>query len=64
MGKEEEYSKKFNSMKKDLGLTNKDVAEITGNQKQNIDNTTGPKASFPRWAKLAIWVHEFHLDKK
>lgn len=52
------YSKKYKQMKKDLNLTNKDVAEITGNTRDSVQVVTGPNGRFPRWAKFAIWVWE------
>ena len=52
------YSKKYKEMKKDLNLTNRDVADITGNTPDSIQVVTGPNGQFPRWAKLAVWVWE------
>jgi len=45
-------------MKKGLGLTNKDIAEITGNKPASIGTVTQPNGDFPRWAKLAIYIYE------
>lgn len=49
---------RFKTMKKYLGYTNKNVAEITGNTVDSIKSTTQPSNSFPRWARLAIVVFE------
>ena len=45
-------------MKKELGLTNSDIAEITGNSADSVKSVTQPKNEIPRWLKLAIVVHE------
>lgn len=52
------WSKRYKAMKKGLGLNNKRVAEITGNTEGGIKRVTGPSGTFPRWAKLAVWVYE------
>lgn len=49
---------RFKAMKKDLGLTNSDIAEITGNTSDSIKSSTQPNKEIPRWLKLAIVVHE------
>ena len=53
-----DYHSRFKAMKKELGLTNSDIAEITGNTKDSISTVTQPNNKFPRWAKLAIYVFE------
>ena len=45
-------------MKKGLGLTNSDIAEITGNTANSIGTVTQPNKEFPRWAKLSIVIFE------
>lgn len=45
-------------MKKALGITNKDIAEITGNSEASVKTTTQPSKELPRWLKLAIVVYE------
>ncbi len=49
---------RFKAMKKGLGITNKDVARITGNTHDSVKTTTQPNKSLPRNLKLAIWVYE------
>lgn len=45
-------------MKKTLGYTNKDIAEIIGNTEDSVKSTTQPNKEIPRWLKLAIVVFE------
>ena len=45
-------------MKRGLGLTNKKVADITGNTPGSTGVVTRSKSDFPRWAKLAVVVYE------
>jgi len=45
-------------MKSGLGLTNSDIAEITGNTSDSIKSVTQPNKEVPRWLKLAIVVYE------
>ena len=45
-------------MKKELGLTNSDIAEITGNSADSVKSVTQHNKEIPRWLKLAIVVHE------
>lgn len=52
------YHTRYKEMKKGLGLTNKDIAEITGNKPASIGTVTQPNGDFPRWAKLAIYIYE------
>jgi len=53
-----DWNSRYGAMKKALNLTNKKVAEITGNTPNSIGVMTQPKAEFPRWAKLAVVVFE------
>ena len=52
------WHERFKAMKKELGLTNSDIAEITGNSVDSVKSVTQPKNEIPRWLKLAIVVHE------
>ena len=45
-------------MKKGLGLTNSDIADIIGNTSDSVKSTTQPNKELPRWLKLAIVVFE------
>lgn len=49
---------RFKAMKKGLGLTNSDIANIIGNTSDSIKSTTQPNKELPRWLKLAIVVFE------
>ena len=46
----------FKEMLKDLGITKKDVADITGNTYDSVRSSTQPSKPFPRNLKLAVWV--------
>ncbi len=50
-------------MKKVLGYTNSDIAEITGNTADSIKSSTQPNKEMPRWLKLAIVIYEKTLNK-
>jgi len=52
------WHNRFKEMKKGLGMTNKDIAEITGNEYNSIKSVTQPNKEIPRWLKLAIVVYE------
>ncbi len=52
------WHKRYKAMKKGLGFTNSDIAEITGNTTDSIKTVTQPNSDFPRWAKLAIVIYE------
>jgi hypothetical protein len=49
---------RFKAMKSGLGLTNSDIAEITGNSADSVKSVTQPNKEIPRWLKLAIVVYE------
>jgi hypothetical protein len=49
-------------MKSGLGLTNSDIADITGNSADSIKSVTQPNKKIPRWLKLAIVVYERMKD--
>jgi len=53
-----EWHERFKVMKKDLGLTNSDIAEITGNSADSVKSVTQPNKKIPRWLKLAIVIYE------
>jgi hypothetical protein len=53
------YLERYKTMKKSMGWTNQDIADITGNSLNSIEVvTTKPDDSFPRWAKLSIVLYE------
>ena len=52
------WHERFKAMKKELGLTNSDIAEITGNSADSVKSVTQPNKEIPRWLKLAIVVNE------
>lgn len=52
------WHNRYKAMKKGLGLTNSDIAEITGNTADSIKNSTQPNKEIPRMLKLAIVVYE------
>lgn len=52
------WHERYKKMKKELGLTNSDIAEITGNSADSVKSVTQPNKEIPRWLKLAIVVHE------
>lgn len=52
------WHERYKAMKSGLGLTNSDIADITGNSADSVKSVTQPNKSLPRWLKLAIWVFE------
>ena len=52
------WHNRYKAMKKGLGYTNSDIAEITGNTYDSIKSTTQPNKDIPRWLRLAIVVYE------
>ena len=54
---------RYKAMKSGLGLTNSDIAEITGNTSDSIKSVTQPNGSLPRWCRLAIVVYERMSEK-
>jgi hypothetical protein len=52
------WHERYKAMKKELGLSNSDIAEITGNSADSVKSVTQPNKEIPRWLKLAIVVHE------
>ena len=52
------WHNRYKEMKKGLGLTNSDIANIIGNTSDSIKSTTQPNKELPRWLKLAIVVFE------
>jgi len=57
------WHERFKAMKSGLGLTNSDIAEITGNSADSVKSVTQPNKEIPRWLKLAIVVYERMLAK-
>jgi DNA-binding XRE family transcriptional regulator len=49
---------RFKAMKKSLGYTNKDIAQITDLSYDSIKNQTQPNKEIPKWLKLSIVIFE------
>ena len=58
------WHNRFKEMKSGLGLTNSDIAKITGNSADSVKSVTQPNKQIPRWLKLAIVVYERMVVKK
>ena len=52
------WHKRYKAMKKGLGYTNSNIAEITGNTADSVKSSTQPNKEFPRNLKLAVIVYE------
>jgi len=52
------WHNRYKEMKKNLGYTNNDIAEIIGNTPDSIKSSTQPNKDIPRWLKLAIVIFE------
>jgi len=52
------WHKRYKAMKSGLGLTNSDIADITGNSADSVKSVTQPNKDIPRWLKLAIVIYE------
>lgn len=52
------WHNRYKAMKSGLGLTNSDIAEITGNSADSVKSVTQSNKYIPRWLKLAIVVYE------
>ena len=52
------WHSRYKEMKSGLGLTNSDIADITGNSADSVKSVTQPNKDIPRWLKLAIVVYE------
>ena len=52
------WHNRYKAMKSALGLTNSDIADITGNSADSVKSVTQPNKELPRWLKLAIVVYE------
>jgi len=50
--------KKYKEMKKELGLTNASIADITGLKTDSVKSMTQPNKELPAWAKAMIFVWE------
>lgn len=58
------YKERYKAMKKAMGWTNQDVADIMGSKRNSVEVSTCKKnADFPRWGKLAIATYEQMIDK-
>lgn len=55
---EDNWHERFKAMKSELGFTNSDIADITGNSADSVKSVTQPNKEIPRWLKLAIVVYE------
>lgn len=51
-----EGQKEYRELKKAMGWTNSDVAEITGLTEGSVAVATMPNTEAPKWAKLGIEV--------
>ena len=57
------WHNRFKAMKSGLGLTNSDIADITGNSHDSVKSVTQQNKDKPRWLKLAIVVYERLSEK-
>lgn len=57
------WHERYKEMKSGLGLTNSDIAQITGNSADSVKSVTQPNKQIPRWLKLAIVVYERMVAK-
>lgn len=55
---------KFKSIKKELGLTNQDIANIVGQTVQNIKQQSVPSRELGKIPLLIIWFYEKYLKEK
>lgn len=53
-----DWQARYREMKKELGFTNGDIAEITGNTESAVRCGTRKNGELPRWVKLSIVVYE------
>lgn len=53
----------FKDLKKDLNLTNKDVAEIIGTSEQNVKIQTNQNEKLATWAKSMLYVWQHYKNK-
>ena len=59
------YHKQFTELKKELGYTNQDIADITGLSLSNIKNQTRVNTKFPSWLKLTLDTYtRMKIDKE
>lgn len=49
-------NKEFKKMKKELGITNSDVAEIIGLESSSVKNATSPNVKSPSWVRGMVYV--------
>jgi DNA-binding XRE family transcriptional regulator len=57
------WDKRFKNLKKEMGYTNEDIANIIGLNKASVNNQTQPNAKFPSWLKLSVVIHEVMKEK-
>ena len=55
---ENNWHERYKMMKEGLGLTNQDIADITGNTCESIKTVTQKNKELPRWVKLSIYIYE------
>lgn len=58
------WHNRFKAMKSELGLTNSDIAQVTGNSADSVKSVTQPNKEIPRWLKLAIIVYERMVESE
>ena len=49
---------KLKALKKDLGLSLKDISEITGHSYDSVRTMLKPSSDLPRWVALVLYVWE------
>ena len=52
------YHEEYRAMKKALGITNKDIAAVTGHTPATVKQATREGAEFPRWLKLSVLIYK------
>jgi hypothetical protein len=53
-----DWNERYNAMKKAMGYTNSDIAEITGNTPESVKTVTRKGKELPRWVRLSIVIFE------
>jgi len=53
-----DWNKRYKAMKKVMGYTNSDIADITGNTPNSVKSVTRKGKELPRWVKLSIVIFE------
>lgn len=57
------YPIRYKAMKKDLKLTNKDFAEMSGNTPDSVEVVTSGRVRFPGWARAVVEMYEKYIKK-